>query len=177
MEVLAYLIYKYADSTVNNINYISDISDISSSCTLEDKYQYVQSPSGNFNITQWTNSYKDKEIKQWVSSLDKIDSFYFYKHPEFEIKPVYGSDLVNYCGNVIQPIPRKRVGGLHIITHRTRQSLNHCSPNEEKARQLLQRLIGFRRFVKYIRDGFVSFRGRSGKIYQIHSGDKFTTVW
>lgn len=49
--------------------------------------------------------------------------------------------------------------------------------NEEKARQLLLRMIGPARFSRYVRDGFISVRGRSGKVYQVFPGERHTRVW
>ena len=77
---------------------------------------------------------------------------------------------------VITPPPR-RIGGIYKIKSRKRQFLRAGAPNEEKARRLLQRLIGFQRFARYIRDGFVTYRGKSGKVYQIFPGMAHMRVW
>lgn len=71
----------------------------------------------------------------------------------------------------------KRIGGIYVIERRRRNALEHVKGSEAKARQLLLRLIGPARFRRYLRDGFVSHRGRSGKIYQIRRGQDFTSVW
>lgn len=49
-------------------------------------------------------------------------------------------------------------------------------PNE-KANSLLSRMIGEKAFRGYLRNGFVSYRGKSGKIYQVFPGYGETQVW
>lgn len=63
------------------------------------------------------------------------------------------------------------------IPRRNRTSLRPGAENEEKARRLLQRLIGFRRFARYIRDGFVAHKGKSGRIFQVYPGHTHMKVW
>jgi hypothetical protein len=70
---------------------------------------------------------------------------------------------------------RRRSRGL-LVPRRARKALGRGSPNEERARLLLQRFIGPERFQRYLRDGFVSFRGKSGKTYQIFPGHGVTIV-
>jgi hypothetical protein len=79
--------------------------------------------------------------------------------------------------NVDIPPQVRRHGGIYNVRNRKRHSLHRPQANEERARRLLQRLIGFRRYARYIRDGFISHRGASGRVYQIFPGDIHMRVW
>jgi hypothetical protein len=48
---------------------------------------------------------------------------------------------------------------------------------EMRARDTLAKLIGEERFRRFLRDGFVSCRAKSGRTYQIFPGSKFTRVF
>jgi len=50
-------------------------------------------------------------------------------------------------------------------------------PSESRAREALLQLIGPDRFRRYLKNGFASIRGKSGRIYQIFPGHKMTKVW
>lgn len=76
----------------------------------------------------------------------------------------------------VQPPPRRH-GGIYKVRNRTRHSLHRPAAPEEKARRLLQRLVGFQRYARYIRDGFVTHRGASGRVYQIFPGQTHMRVW
>lgn len=49
--------------------------------------------------------------------------------------------------------------------------------NEIRARQTLKRLIGESRFHRYISDGFLSVKAKSGRVYQIFAGTRMTNVY
>jgi hypothetical protein len=71
----------------------------------------------------------------------------------------------------------ERISTTPPLMRRQRRSLSPCSVSEDKARRLLLRFVGWRRFARYMRDGFISIRGRSGKVYQIFPGSDHTSVW
>lgn len=48
---------------------------------------------------------------------------------------------------------------------------------EEAARGLLMRMVGPEAFRGYVRRGFVSYRGRSGDVYQVFPGMQMVNVW
>lgn len=60
-------------------------------------------------------------------------------------------------------------------------SRKHISPSvdqkELRARDTLQRILGDEKFRRYLRDGFISVRARSGKVYQIFPGHGITRVY
>lgn len=58
-----------------------------------------------------------------------------------------------------------------------RQVLRMAEGPEEKARGLLRRMVGEQAFRGYIRNGFISYRAKSGKIYQIFPGWGHSKVW
>lgn len=60
---------------------------------------------------------------------------------------------------------------------RSRRCLSIVEGPEEVARGLLKRMVGERAFRNYIRNGFISYRGKSGKVYQIYPGSQMTKVW
>jgi len=58
----------------------------------------------------------------------------------------------------------------------SRRSLMVLPGPEEKARALLRSMIGDGAFRRYLKDGFVSYKAKSGKVYQI-PGQGMVTVW
>jgi hypothetical protein len=60
--------------------------------------------------------------------------------------------------------------------YRKRSGMGECNMEESKARELLLRFIGPKKFSRYIRDGFITFKAPSGKTYQIFSGSGHTIV-
>lgn len=48
---------------------------------------------------------------------------------------------------------------------------------EKRARETLRRILGDEKFQKFIRNGFVSVQGKSGRIYQIYPGHGMTVVY
>ena len=61
---------------------------------------------------------------------------------------------------------------------RDRKALDFCPDIREiRARQTLRRVIGEDKFRDFIRKGFVSVRGKSGKFYQIFPGHGITSVY
>jgi len=63
------------------------------------------------------------------------------------------------------------------IGERKRRSLRVMDGPEAKARLLLKRLVGDTAFRNYLKNGFLSYRGKSGKSYQIFPGEGMTNVW
>lgn len=48
---------------------------------------------------------------------------------------------------------------------------------EERARQTLRRVIGEERYRRYLRNGFLTVRGKTGLVYQIFAGGNMTQVY
>ncbi len=48
---------------------------------------------------------------------------------------------------------------------------------EKRARETLLKVLGESQFRSFLRNGFVTVRGKSGKVYTIHPGSKFTDVY
>lgn len=75
------------------------------------------------------------------------------------------------------------IGGDGLVIHgpasdtRTRRCLEVKEGPEEVARSLLRRMVGVKAFRNYIRNGFISYRSKSGKVYQIYPGSQMTKVW
>lgn len=60
----------------------------------------------------------------------------------------------------------------------TRKSVRAPSDHRElRARETLRRVIGDQKFKKFIRDGFVSVKAKSGLVYQIFPGHYMTNVY
>lgn len=120
--------------------------------------------SGNRNM-DWYTRHKEtflQEIEQQIMGNWTIDT----------ICGTSGTTV-----NIDVPPPPRRHGGIYNVRGRKRDSLHRPQANEQKARRLLQRLIGFQRYARYIRDGFVSYRGTSGRVYQIFPGQTHMRVW
>ncbi len=58
-----------------------------------------------------------------------------------------------------------------------RRCLQTTDGPEAKARLLLKRLVGDTAFRSYLKNGFLSYRGKSGRTYQIFPGEGMTNVW
>jgi hypothetical protein len=83
---------------------------------------------------------------------------------------------INYPCNLytieqkIDPIVQKRIkirNNLNIIVNSRAQNLRDIPENEWIAMQTLREMITESAYRKYIRDGFITVQGQSGKIYQI----------
>jgi len=96
-------------------------------------------------------------------------------------KYIFGSD-----GCVVYP-PPKTAGQLlrDIIEQRQTPAIHVCRQGlrasidirEQRARETLRRVIGDDKYQSFLRNGFVSVRGRSGLIYQIFPGHNMTCVF
>lgn len=84
--------------------------------------------------------------------------------------------VTDWSGNRVET-PKEARARRRSLPMRKRTALLRCAANEDKARQLLLRFIGPMRFRKYLRDGFVSYKGKSGKLYQIFPSNQMTKVW
>jgi len=51
------------------------------------------------------------------------------------------------------------------------------SPAEERARETLRQLVGDANYRSLLRNGFITVRAKSGKVYQIHPGHDMTCVF
>jgi len=78
-------------------------------------------------------------------------------------------------GDRIRQIIRDRMGP---AIHRKRTSMQTASDiREERARDTLRRIIGHQAFKRFIRDGFITVRPKSGLIYRIYPGYGITDVF
>jgi len=48
---------------------------------------------------------------------------------------------------------------------------------EMRARETLRRILGEKGYRLFLKNGFVTVRGKSGRFYQLYPGQKFTSVW
>lgn len=76
----------------------------------------------------------------------------------------------------LRQIIRERQKAPHIIT--SRKFLGKpADMREERARETLRRVIGDDKFRSFLRNGFISVRAKSGKVYQIFPGHQKTVVY
>lgn len=74
----------------------------------------------------------------------------------------------------LQDVMKKRQAPGIII----RNALRPASNNQEiRARETLRRVVGDEKFKDFLKKGFVSVQGRSGKVYQIFPGHGMTNVY
>jgi len=104
-----------------------------------------------------------------------IGSNYYYT-------PTYGDGDSTYYYTPVDttPIAQKRreiKEQLTIIVTSRAQELRDIPANEWAAMQTLREMITETEYRKYIRDGFISVRGQSGKVYQIFRNRWHTKVY
>src|SRR5690606_33802821 len=87
--------------------------------------------------------------------------------------PIFtGNSLYNInCNSSIEPRVAKKLkikNNLTIIVKSRAQNLNNIPNNEWTAMQTLRDMITEAEYRKYVKDGFISVLGQSGKIYQVY---------
>lgn len=103
---------------------------------------------------------------EWVADLGNYTSNY-----ESVTVGTDGTLTLNFAANQPTPWPAIHIG------RSGRQCLRIEEGPEEKARRLLLRIAGPEAFRSYLKNGFLSYRARSGKVYQIFPGIDVTKVW
>jgi hypothetical protein len=106
---------------------------------------------------------------------------------KWHVREMLGDWVANdrQVARVQQPRPQLRLQDIlearrapQIIIPTGRKALAPATQQtEEYARQLLRAIIGEERYFLFLKNGFVSLRGASGKIYQIYPGHGITRVW
>jgi hypothetical protein len=148
--------------------------------TYDDKWKWTD------DSTDWsyTNPYLEYTTNKTAATND---AQYIYRIDDSEdyitVDYQWGGDVTIKLP--LSPEEQKR----QQIIDRLRQNLapqilvkrfglgNARKPSEAKAREALLSIIGSHRFRRYLKNGFVSIRGKSGRIYQIFPGHKHTKVW
>jgi hypothetical protein len=160
-------------STASTFDYLkSDIKsyikdDFLSTATVDnwlDATTYNSEPiKWSFEVDDWSNNNKKWRVNTYSSLIDiTTESF-------------HEATMWN-CGNEwVTPSPR-RIGSPDILTRRKRSGLGRCDAAEQKARDLLMRFIGIKRFRRYMRDGFITHIAKSGRTYQIFPSHGHTMV-
>lgn len=80
----------------------------------------------------------------------------------------------------IDPVAQKRCeikSQLTIIVKSRAQSLTSIPDNEWVAMQTLREMITEAEYRKYVKDGFITVRGQSGKVYQVFRNRSHTKVY
>jgi len=72
---------------------------------------------------------------------------------------------------------QQRQGPAIIVPNRRKIVQPTTQMNELRARATLRRVIGDDQYRRFIKNGFITVRALSGKIYQIFPGHGMTTVW
>jgi len=141
-----------------------DDSEMATSSTTGTTYLY---PHFIKNHTTSATTYYNK----WIAKEDRI----YFRHLNYwygknEVRPE-----VRPISDFIKEIIQKRQAPNIIVRH---SSLRRTTDIREiRARQTLKRLIGENAFEKYIVRGFITFKGESGRTYQIFPGHGKVAVW
>lgn len=117
----------------------------------------------------------------WVYRLDGVDQSYvstsWYNNSCTTLfSPAWDVRLVSKSPQQrLRDILRSRIGPT-IITGRKPLQLTKAEA-EIRARETLKRVLGAKKYYKFIKNGFVSVRAKSGLVYQIYTGPKMTNVY
>lgn len=89
------------------------------------------------------------------------------------------SDIAIFGGNIAVQAVKDRMKDNLRIPVRSRSKIAHIrvTPQELKARQTLRDFITEKDWRRYITNGFIMVRGRSGKFYQLFADRSHTVVW
>lgn len=135
-------------------------------------YQYTTSYDVDYD-TNYGSNINCTGILQYSSDHFYMPAFgHIYSHPECGFYTI-GIDEGT-------PVSRKRreiKEQLTIIVHSRAQELRDVPENEWVAMQTLRDMITETEYRKYLRDGFISVHGQSGKVYQVFRNKAHTKVF
>lgn len=92
-------------------------------------------------------------------------------------------DSLYYTCDVKQPTPLEQIKSIiksrmsPAIHRRNKYLTTPQQQNEMRARETLRRVIGEEQFRGFLIKGFISVKGKSGRVYQIFPGHNMTTVY
>ena len=115
----------------------------------------------------WGASYNDLSITSasWIWGED--DPYWGTSAPPI---PIPASDR-------LRDMIRQRQAPAIIVSNRRRPMETTNQLNELRARATLRRVLGDDQFRRFLKNGFITVRALSGKIYQIYPGHGMTMVW
>jgi hypothetical protein len=114
--------------------------------------------------TDGTNGTADTNVQFVIRREDENGDILL--DTDSNVEYVYGGDVVWRDPPQFQDRGNPRRRGLQVT-----------EGPEEKARRLLRRMVGDKVFRDYVKNGFLSYRAASGKVYQIFPGHRHMPVW
>jgi hypothetical protein len=121
----------------------------------------------------------------WASDDDSCYNHYFIKSKDYIIwKNGWGGYNTWPAEPIVPPVPlsdrfrqilQSRQAPLFIPSRTPIKAI--AEEREMRARQTLRRILGDDGFQRFLRNGFVSVRANSGKVYQIYPGHGMTVVY
>jgi hypothetical protein len=178
---------------VEDLNYyISPWAADNSSSSTSNIY-YDASTSSSYSVYTLTTADATTIQDQWIRNIvtdyrKKNSTTGWYIGEDYTSTTTNNNYWVDdewrvYKSQIVQPTPSERLRG--IIQSRqapliigTRKPVQLTKdPKEVRARETLLRVLGEDKFRGFLRNGFVSVRGKSGKVYQIFPGHDITKVY
>jgi hypothetical protein len=146
--------------------------------TINNIYRWADGTTVYYRPTKTVDGYKTYLTLQNLHRTDSTSTNSIYMegwaYPPGEREVDY---IVQRRRNRLREVIRNRsFPGIHIKPSRT-PLFAECDGRELRARETLRRVIGEERWCRFIKNGFISIRGKSGKFYQIFPGHGFTRVY
>lgn len=136
------------DSTNCDWGFVPSTSAVSTACNIQ------------WSIEQWGNKYKWQNAIVMSAEEKKV-------YEEKQFKERFSQIVQGRCAPNI------------IVRQNTKRKPLPIPADirEQRARETLRRVIGDQKYINFIKNGFISVKGRSGLVYQIFTGHGITHVF
>ena len=171
----------------NEISYWADKATTTNEATTISAYYTLSNKYGTCILPKLDRGYifVNEYASDWYTSVGMPDSLTYETTTTGDIYTRYAAvkwgTEYGFEGRLKSPADRLR----DIIQSRqaptiigSRRSMRIAEdPREARARETLLRVLGEEKYRGFMRNGFVSVRGKSGKVYQIFPGSGMTKVY
>ncbi len=141
-------------------------------------YQYANCQPQTIQINNMTSSWN--QYIHWTNNATYPIAFtgatYGWPTTTITIDDICVPPSLRSRADRLRDLIRKRSGPAILIGHRT-PAATECDEREERARDVLRRVVGDERYRRFLAHGFVSVKARSGRVYCIYPGHQQTLVY
>jgi hypothetical protein len=137
--------------------------------------------TGTYNFTYLYNGYTYRGTDLSISYDEEypgyISKWTYNPHWDFKIQFPYMTQFDMPQDTAVDAKRREIKSNLTIIIKSRTQELKNIPTNEWVAMQTLREMVTEAEFRKYLKDGFITIKGQSGKVYQIFRNRPHTKVY
>lgn len=146
--------------------------------TITNTYSAYSAFNNDTDITASTTTYLRPYFQNATTSYAEWEYSEHDTAYSHHLRYWYGGDPAQHVINPVErmkEILRSRIAPIIIVKSRELRPTKDI--REVRARQTLRRLIGEQAFQKFAVRGFITFKGDSGRTYQIFPGHQKVAVW